>query len=324
MSSSLDRRRAARIARFKLADDELLSADDIPEKYHPFMRPPEPQIDQILSELDGLVGLEPVKTYLRQMTRRLQLEASRMRSDPGISGEVALQNLVFIGNPGTGKTTVARIIGRIYQALGLLKKGHCIEVSRADLVAGYVGQTALKTREKIKASLDGVLFIDEAYTLESISPGDYGREAVDTLVKAMEDFRSRMVVVAAGYPREMAQFLASNPGLKSRFGTILEFPDFQRDELQAILTQQALRDHISLTDLVMNQALDYLFMQAQYDGAHFGNARTVQNLYEKMKNRMAERVMELTETPTSSDPQTSVNQFEQADVPDRLISMISV
>lgn len=318
---SIDRRRAARIIKSSLAVDDPLSIDDIPVKYRAYMKPAGPVLDPILAELNGLVGLQPVKEFIQQLAVRLQVEAIRRKQEGDIPGLVALQHMVFMGNPGTGKTTVARIIGKIYHSLGLLRKGHCVEVSRADLVAGFVGQTALKTREKIKEALDGVLFIDEAYTLDYPGTNDFGREAIDMLVKAMEDFRSRLVVVAAGYPLEMQSFVDSNPGLRSRFGITLEFPDFHSDELAAILQNYANQEYYHIPKDVLDKAVEYLDIQSHSEGIHFGNGRAVHSLYETMKNRLAQRVLTnpFDELSVSND---TLNYFELSDVPDLDVSVV--
>jgi AAA+ superfamily predicted ATPase len=203
---------------------------------------------------------------------------------------ISLEHIVFTGNPGTGKTTAARLIGQIYHSLGRLRKGHCVEVSRADLVAGYVGQTAIKTSEKIQDALDGVLFIDEAYALNGHTENDFGREAIDTLVKGIEDHRERLVVVVAGYTEPMERFLRSNPGLKSRFNNHIIFSDYSKWELGQILEKMVESEGFILHSEVLETAKNYL-EQSEICGGHFGNGRSVRNLFGEMKLCLARRMM---------------------------------
>ncbi len=318
LAEALDRRRAVRIVKANLPEDDPLCVEDVPAAYQPYLRAAIPPVQDVLAQLDALIGLQSVKDHLTQLTHRLQMDALRAKSDPSLRNKTALQNMIFLGNPGTGKTTVARLIGKLYASLGLLRRGHCVEVSRADLVAGYVGQTALKTREKIKEALDGVLFIDEAYALDGASAGDFGHEAVDTLVKGMEDARSRLLVIVAGYPREMERFVASNSGLKSRFAMTIPFANLLPEEWGILLTQQAERDHIALPEAVREVAIQSLARQSQREGSQFGNARSVLSFYEGMKNRMAGRVMARVDGYKNDPPQGAQEitfAFQEEDIP---------
>ena len=202
--------------------------------------------DEVLDELEQMIGLAPVKEEVNKLLAGIEVE--RKRREQGLPMPTVSRHMVFTGPPGVGKTQIARALGEIYRSLHVLRKGHVVEVQRSDLVAGYIGQTAVKTLEKCKEALDGILFIDEAYTLAGTpgSSGDFGREAIDTLLKFMEDNRDRLMVIAAGYPNQMRHFIASNPGLASRFSKTIEFPSYSASELAAILRLMAKRQQDEL------------------------------------------------------------------------------
>ena len=213
-------------------------------------------------------------------------------------------HLVFSGNPGTGKTTVARIVGKVYSALGILSKGHMVEVDRSGLVAGYVGQTAIKTKEVVDKALGGVLFIDEAYTLAPENADkDFGQEAIDTILKAMEDHRDDFVVIVAGYATLMPRFIDSNPGLKSRFNKYLYFEDYNGDQLFEIFQGRVKRNDYRLDEAAEAAVKDHLQELYEDRDGSFGNARDVRNLFEKIVAAQADRVAGL-ESPTDEDIST--------------------
>ena len=246
-------------------------------------------MDELLAELNALVGLEAVKadvTGLINFTRVQQMRAAQGLQTPSQS-----RHLVFVGNPGTGKTTVARLVARLYQCLGILPSGHLVEVSRQDLVAGYVGQTAIKTADAFARARGGVLFIDEAYTLSrSGSDGaDYGREAIDALVKLMEDHRNDTVVIVAGYPAEMHRFIESNPGLASRFCRFVHFADYAPGELVEILTHAASEQGYALTDDALAFATSVL--EDLPRGHGFGNGRLIRQMLEDATMRQSSRLV---------------------------------
>ena len=253
--------------------------------------PPARSINELLAELDMLTGLSNVKAEVRRLTSLLQVQ--QLRLERGMPVLETSHHLVFSGNPGTGKTTVARLLSQIYRSVGVVSKGHLVETDRAELVAGYVGQTALKTRHTLDAALGGMLLIDEAYALARGGENDFGREAIDTLVKYMEDHRDDLAIVAAGYVEEMANFISTNPGLKSRFTRTVSFPDYTTDELVEIFDALGERNHYRCSE---NAALEVRqLIQVEPRSRGFGNARFVRNLFETAVSHQALRIAPLTD-----------------------------
>jgi hypothetical protein len=251
--------------------------------------PPARSVDELMAELDGLIGLANVKAEVHRLTSMLQVQ--QIRAERGLPVIEISHHLVFSGNPGTGKTTVARLLSQIYRAVGVVAKGHLVETDRSKLVAGYVGQTAMKTLETLQASLGGMLLIDEAYALARGGDNDFGREAIDTLVKFMEDHRDELAIVAAGYTAEMVDFMDANPGLKSRFTRTISFPDYTDDELVAIFLGLGERSRYACSDDALARVRHFIASEPRARG--FGNARFVRNLFETAIAHQAQRLAPL-------------------------------
>lgn len=257
-----------------------------------------PDFDELMAQLDFLVGLDDVKKDIKNLMNLVKVR--RLRKENGLPIPPMSLHMVFMGNPGTGKTTVARIISGLYAAIGVLEKGQLIEVDRSGLVAGYVGQTALKTQEVIKSALGGVLFIDEAYSLASGGENDFGREAIETILKAMEDHRDELIVVVAGYDGPMEKFINSNPGLQSRFNKYFYFPDYNGEQLLYIFKGQCKKNGYALTEEAEAEAKAMFEELYENRGENFGNGRDVRNVFEDTVVRQSNRVAAL-DAPTKDD-----------------------
>ena len=254
---------------------------------------------ELQQELNELVGLDAVKSKVNDLIAYQKIQ--QLRQTQGLLSCKGTMHMAFTGNPGTGKTTVARIVGRMYKSLGLLSKGQFIEVSRTDLIAGYQGQTALKVKKVIERAKGGALFIDEAYSITENEHSDsYGRECLAELTKALEDYRNDLVVIVAGYTEPMKNFFESNPGLKSRFNTFIEFPDYTAFELMEILYNMCLKNDYMLTPTAKEKLQDILIAKVAYKNDEFANGRLVRNIYDDIIMNQARRLINV-DNPTKGE-----------------------
>jgi len=265
---------------------EEKKAEKAGEKKEAQEEPPE-KIEDLKKELHDYIGLDLIKDEVDSLIN--WIEICKARQEHGLPTPDLSLHMVFSGNPGTGKTMVARLMSRIYKSLGVLSKGHLVEVDRSGLVAGYVGQTAIKTAEVIEKAMGGVLFIDEAYALSNRGSTDYGMEAIDTLLKAMEDHRDDLVVIVAGYTELMKDFVHSNPGLESRFNRFMYFPDYTVEEMTGIFKMRCEKSGYTMEEEAWD-TLKKILEEASQDVESFGNARGVRNLFEKAISAQADRL----------------------------------
>ena len=251
--------------------------------------PNDDNLEATIKELEELVGLADIKNEVKSLINFAKV--NELRKAKGLPMVSLSLHSVFFGPPGTGKTTIARLISNAFKGLGILKKGHLVETDRSQLVAGYVGQTAIKTKEVLDRALDGVLFIDEAYSLSS--DDDYGKEAIDTILKYMEDYRDRLIVIVAGYENEMGTFINSNPGLKSRFNKYFNFPNYSGSELLEILLRITAKNKFNISEEAKNKLLFIINDAIFSEGQQFGNARYIRNLYENIIQNQFSRVSQI-------------------------------
>lgn len=273
-------------------------------------------LEDLMGQLNSLIGLEKVKSKVSDLIDFQKIQI--LRKAKGLRTPKNTMHLAFTGNPGTGKTTVARIVGRIYKKIGLLSKGHFMEVSRTDLIAGYQGQTALKVKDVIDKAKGGVLFIDEAYSITENDHSDsYGRECLTELTKALEDYREDLVVIVAGYSEPMKQFFDSNPGLKSRFNTFIEFDDYNSEELMQILSSMSAKEDYIVTDRAKTILSQLITDATGAKDDEFANGRFIRNIFESMLMNHARRVAKI-ESPTIND----LKELTENDIPTNFIGLL--
>jgi len=274
------------------------------------------RVQAVVAELEGLVGLGQVKQLVRELQAYVTIQLKRARA--GLASEPTSLHMIFTGNPGTGKTTVARLLGRLFKEMGVLPKGHLVEVERADLVGEYIGHTAQRTREVVRRALGGVLFIDEAYSLARGGERDFGKEAIDHLVRAMEEHRGELILILAGYPEEMAWFLRQNPGLRSRFALMLHFPDYTPEELLAIADLMLRRRDYQLAPDARAALRQILRGGGWLTAGEQGNARAVRNLTERAIRCQALRLVQKPD-PTRDELMT----ITRADLEEAVAGMVA-
>jgi SpoVK/Ycf46/Vps4 family AAA+-type ATPase len=312
------RQRQVRVARGALPPEEPARTEDIPPSYRDLRLPLEPDLKTILSEFDDLVGLNAVRERIDEFGSELRLESERAKLLGRARTRPDVPSFAFVGSPGTGKTTVARIMGRVLKQLGYLRRGHVVSVAREDLVAEYVGQTAPRVREVVRSAMGGVLFIDEAYRLTpggERSSNDFGREAVDTLVPLMEDLRDRLCVIVAGYRRETERFIASNPGLVGRIGkqNIIDFRNYTVGELVEILRRMAASEGFTFSEEALDAAGAYIARQVQLDAEGFANARGIRQMLPLLRSALGKRAFATGSQLTTA----ALTEFEVDDIPGR-------